>query len=197
MMNSSGWHSETAKTLQSLAKRISAVPKPQTIGPIPVAFERLRDDAEDAIAAIERTCSACSFIYIIALDDEASPESLKRAFEAFKVNGKMSLPRENPGGRPPVLYVGSVCGTSRRRRALSHRLRQHLLEAPQKTYALNLSRWAVGQAGGVLIYVYAYTLEITREIIGAIEDYLSSNFQPMLGRRGHSPATDLRLEEHV
>lgn len=87
----------------------------------------------------------------------------------------IKYPRHNKlDGR--CLYVGSS-------RKTANRLAEHLGFGSAKTYSLQLSHWASGLEGRFTISVFGYDSQ-DKEWITWLEDRLSENHAPLLGRRG-------------
>jgi hypothetical protein len=130
-------------------------------------------------------------IYVLTLDEQADPKALINAFRIEKEKGSLKLPQDNKEASR-VLYVGSSCATKNRRGTLRTRLLQHVLTAPQGTYALQLSKWTSELAGGVIKEAWQYPTagdgpkgdDAARRIVLAVEDWLATKLKPMLGRRG-------------
>ncbi len=187
------WADETASELRRVADFIAAAPIPGYLGEERVRFATLADEAEDAIdrLASDGRIDRDRCLYLFALDEEADPEAFKRAFNDARQRTDLKLPQDN-NHVSCVLYVGSSCATSKRKRTLRNRLRQHLICAPTGTYALSLAKWSLHLKGGLIVRAWQYPPAVAgdagdaaaRRIVLAVEDWLAGKLQPMLGRRG-------------
>lgn len=187
------WAQAATIELRKIAENVATASTPQLLGVEQLEFKKL---AETAGAAIDRLTlngkidrDRC--IYVITLDDDADPEALQNMFVDTKKLSDLKLPQPNHN-LSKTMYVGSSCATHKRAGTLRNRLRQHLIKAPKGTYALSLASWASELEGGLLLRAWQYPAAgegeegdaMARTIVLAIEDWLSGELKPMLGRRG-------------
>ena len=187
------WNAAAADHLRAVADRVAAAPPPTQVGTeVTLAFTEL---AEKAAAEIDRLTAAIDrdrCLYVFEATSEVELDELRAAFRKAKKERKdeMKLPEDNEQSTSHILNVGSSCATTGRSQTLKSRLKQHLVAANKGTYALNLSLWAADQPGGVVIRAYDYAAlaglddDAAREVVLAAEDWLSSELQPLFGRRG-------------
>jgi hypothetical protein len=187
VIETNNWAKEASDSLRDLADKVAQAPVPELLGQKYIAFQRLREDAATAILSLTASIDFDRCIYLIELDEKADRADVQVAFDKAKsekaANG-LSLPSNNRVSGSCMLYVGSSFRTGLRRATLASRLTQHLLSAPKGTYALNLSHWATGLSGGIIIRAFQYPDAVDRGVVVAIEDNLSANLKPMFGRRG-------------
>jgi len=111
-------------------------------------------------------------VYII---EEINEDIIKthNNFLAFKLKGTHAMPKTNMPSN--ILYVGSS------RKALKHRLQQHMGGGHKDTYALHLSEW-FPVYGQIKITIREY--DVSDEVLQLIEDDTSFMLCPAFGRRG-------------
>lgn len=188
------WALGASTQIRELADRIASAPVPTHLGSEHLLFAELATGSQQVI---ERLTSPDRIdrdrcIYIFALDDEADPQEVQIAFRKARGQTGLKLPQDN---KTPsrILYVGSSCATMKRSRTLRTRLRQHLISDQKGTYALSLSQWVPDvSSGGIIVSAWQYPSlgdgeeadKAAREIVLSVEDWLSSELKPMLGRRG-------------
>lgn len=184
------WNTHAAMELRRRAERIETAPTPCFLGEEHLSFRSLKDYAADAIDRItgSRAIDRDRCIYIIELDQGTSPEPVMTAYRQAKATSGLRLPRDN-GIETRCLYLGSSFATSNRARTLHSRLRQHLIETPNSTYGLSLSKWASDLDGGIVVSAWQYPAmgrneDEIRNVVLTVEDWLSSQMEPMLGQRG-------------
>ena len=93
-----------------------------------------------------------------------------QAFVEFKKKKLKACSRVN--GPSDVLYVGSSAT------GLRKRLRQHLVNCPEKTYSLHMSQWFDGDYE---VRILEYKVPI--EILQLIEDAIAYDLNPAFGKR--------------
>ncbi len=98
----------------------------------------------------------------------------EKTFNDF-IKYKSLKERNCPKGNKPsnILYVGSSTTNVR------SRIKQHIEEAPIKTYALHMKHWFVGKYK-ITILVYNEPIEVLQ----IIEDNISYNLKPAFGKMG-------------
>jgi len=184
------WNMHAAQTLRDKAQMIEKAPSPCFLGKEYISFKHMEDEAPAAIArltdssAIDR--DRC--IYLIEIDAQSDAQAIQDTFRKAKRDLKLKLPKDNDN-LSQCLYVGSSFATGKRKRTLRTRLRQHIIGANVSTFGLSLSKWTAGLKGGVSVSAWQYPAmnrseEEMREIILAVEDWLSGQRKPMLGQRG-------------
>ena len=119
-------------------------------------------------------------IYAISLP-EANSRAVHEAFSRVRkckignrAYSKLNKLHNNP---TRCIYVGSKL------RNIYARLMQHFGYGHEKTYALNLSKWARG-FGTIAIDVRYYSPDIGKEALIALENHWASILHPLFGRRG-------------
>lgn len=185
------WGEATATELRKVATSVADAPTPEHLGEKRLPFSTIRDDADAAIFDLTSSIGRDRCIYVITLDEDADLEAVKAAYDEAKQRSDLKLPQDN-GGLSATLYVGSSCATKKRTATFRSRLRQHLIKAPKGTYALSLAEWASGLRGGLVINAWQYPSageglegdETARRVVLAVEDWLSGQLKPVLGRRG-------------
>ena len=110
-------------------------------------------------------------IYIIK-EINGNSEETRFKFEQFKRNKEMACPKLNHNPSD-VLYVGSSS------KNVINRLKQHILGAHSKTYALRLVNWFQGE-----YEIEIRTYKVASNILQLIEDNLSHNLHPAFGKTG-------------
>lgn len=185
----SSWPSSAAKELRAVAELVAGSEPPTPLGKETLRFSDLRTHGEEAIksltpiGAIDR--DRC--IYVISLGEDVDREKLIAAYTAARSEGVLKLPQDNKI-TSATLYVGSSFATQKRKGTLRSRLRQHLLSAPKSTYALSLSQWATGIDGSLTVQTWQFPPaaddDMSRIVVLGVEDWLSLELQPMLGRKG-------------
>lgn len=109
-------------------------------------------------------------IYVIC-EVGGDPEKTFQSFTEFKAQKSKACCKSNQPSE--VLYVGfSTTG-------LRKRLRQHLVDCPDKTYSLHLYKWFEGQ-----YEVRVYEYDEPNEIVQLIKDSISHRLRPAFGKRG-------------
>jgi len=119
-------------------------------------------------------------LYCLTVSEVEVATALREAFvQARNVRPKeCALPRDNelhPNGT--TLYVG-------RSQNIRSRLRQHLWQAPQTTYALNMHRWCPDIVGHVTVSVQPVLGQAGNEAVQDLEDTLWKTLLPIFGRSG-------------
>jgi len=190
---SGSWAEAAATELHKAAERVANATVPLFLGEERISFEKLKEEANAAIERLtsEERIDRDRCLYIFMLDEEADPDALKEAFIAAKRRDDLKLPQDN-GSLSSVLYVGSSCATEKRKHTLRSRLRQHLIKSYKGTYALSLAEWTSDLPGGMIVKGWQYSSvgqgpkgdAAARGIVLAVEDWLSAEIKPMLGRRG-------------
>ena len=110
-------------------------------------------------------------IYIIK-EINGNSEETRFKFEQFKHNKEIACPKLNHNPSD-VLYVGSSS------KNVINRLKQHILGAHSKTYALRLVNWFQGE-----YEIEIRTYKVASNILQLIEDNLSHNLHPAFGKTG-------------
>lgn len=110
-------------------------------------------------------------IYIIK-EIKGNSEETRFKFEQFKHNKEIACPKLNHNPSD-VLYVGSSS------KNVINRLKQHILGAHSKTYALRLVNWFQGE-----YEIEIRTYKVASNILQLIEDNLSHNLHPAFGKTG-------------
>jgi len=187
------WGQGAAQDLKEQAKRLSIAPQPFHLGEARIPFGALHERASAEIERIaaDHLIDRDRCLYVISLDNDADEAAVMAAYVSARATGRLKLPQNNSTSSR-TLYVGSSCATANRKRTLKSRLRQHLVSAPQGTYALSLAEWAEDLSGGIVVNAWQYGAEITgmggdseaRKIVLAVEDWLARKLDPLLGRRG-------------
>lgn len=193
MPDPSSWAQATAAQLSKTIEDVAAAPAPFHLGEERLDFSKL---ALQAGAAIDRLTADGRIdrdrcIYVISLDSKADAKALKTDFMEAKQRTDLKLPQNNID-ISTTLYVGSSCATHKRTRTLHSRLRQHLIAAPNATYALSLAEWTSHLQGGLIVNAWQYPSigtekkgdNAARRIVLAVENWLAGELEPMLGRRG-------------
>lgn len=132
----------------------------------------------DFVDALEKWPAEGQHIYVFRT--EASPKvasSMHGAFEAAKKAKKGGRAYARLSKPSPVLYVGGSL-------SLRTRIVQHLGYGTQKVYAMQLAYWASPADVEVELLVAKYKRDIHVDVIGALEDSLWTQLQPMFGRKG-------------
>lgn len=109
-------------------------------------------------------------IYIIE-EINGNKEETFNDFVKYKSLKERSCPKENFPSN--ILYVGSSTTN------VKNRIKQHIEEAPKKTYALHMKHWFKGDYK-ITILVYNEPIEILQ----IIEDNISNNLKPAFGKMG-------------
>lgn len=193
ILDPASWSQAATVAMRKLIDQIAAAPAPEHLGQEHLRFATLSDEAEAAILRLtaEGRIDRDRCLYIITLNSETDGDALKAAFRTARQRPDLKLPQDNYE-LSSTLYVGSSCATQKRKGTLRSRLRQHLNTAPRGTYALSLAEWASNLRGGFTIDAWQYPSvglgtegdDAARRIILAVEDWLSGELKPMLGRRG-------------
>lgn len=110
-------------------------------------------------------------IYIIK-EINGNSEETRFKFEQFKHNKEIACPKLNHNPSD-VLNVGSSS------KNVINRLKQHILGAHSKTYALRLVNWFQGE-----YEIEIRTYKVASNILQLIEDNLSHNLHPAFGKTG-------------
>ncbi|WP_370089414.1 hypothetical protein [Ekhidna sp.] len=109
-------------------------------------------------------------IYIIS-EVDGNPERTYSIFEDFKSRKERACAKLNTPSM--VLYVGSSTT------GIKNRLKQHLYEGPNRTYALHMKHWF---SGSYKVDVLEFDVPI--EVLQIIEDSISHNLKPAFGKQG-------------
>ncbi|MCU4176441.1 hypothetical protein [Carboxylicivirga sp. N1Y90] len=126
-------------------------------------------------------------LYFLTLDPSesltASTISKNISKEKADESSSLKLPQVNPiefSSTERVIYVGKS------KNLFSNRLKAHLGEASEKTYALHLNRWKkiVGKEVELILH-YASIDKITDKQLELLETALHYKLKPILGRSGH------------
>ena len=196
MLDPTTWGKRAAEDLRRLATEIEHTAAPTQVGRIALNFEALRDQAKAKIERITKATERHRAIYVIMLDGPADPEAFCDAFYKERKSRTLSLPQSNgiqrdaDGNALRVIYVGSSCWSSTkdeskpRTGTLRARLTEHLMGGYKGTYALHLGHWASKLSGGIIVDIYNYPAETSRDVVVAVEDALSQELKPICGRRG-------------
>jgi hypothetical protein len=168
----------TAENLRMIADEIEAI-EPISEHIYTLSFRDLKSPACDELRSKIKSDLGSNFlsIYRFQLCDVASPGALNESIIAAlnENDAGIKYPRHNKlDGR--CLYVGSS-------RKTANRLAEHLGFGSAKTYSLQLLHWASGLKGGFTISVFGYRSQDQKRITW-LEDRLSENDTPLLGRRG-------------
>lgn len=118
------------------------------------------------------------FVYYFETDDE--PTALTKLHAAVKDARERSVGDRKCArlfGPSRVLYVG---GSS----SLRTRFREHLGYGHKSVYAMQLAYWASAANVPVRFTAARYAPTVSDEVLGALEDQLWSQLQPMMGRQG-------------
>lgn len=188
-----GWAHAAANHLQAAADKVATAPLPTTLTEERLSFANLRNEAGPAMERLtgEGRIDRDRCLYVIALDCDGSAEALHAAYGKAKARDELRLPQDNHR-MSDIVYVGSSCATGNRKNTLRSRLGQHLIKAPRGTYALSLAEWTHGLPGGIIVSAWQYPAHWigahadadARHVVLAVEDWLASELEPMLGRRG-------------
>ena len=185
----SSWPSSAAEELKAVAELVATSEPPMPLGKETLSFSDLPTHAEEAIKRLTPTSAIdrdrC--IYVISLGENIDRQELIAAYSEARSMGTLKLPQDNKM-TSSTLYVGSSFATQKRKGTLRTRLRQHLLSAPKGTYALSLSEWATGITGALTVQAWQFQPAadegMSRLVVLGVEDWLSRELQPMLGRKG-------------
>ncbi len=185
----SSWPSSAAEELKAVAELVATSEPPMPLGKETLSFSDLLTHAEAAIKRLTPTSAIdrdrC--IYVISLGEDVDRQKLVAAYWDARSMGILKLPQDNKIASS-TLYVGSSFATQKRKGTLRIRLRQHLLSAPKGTYALSLAQWATGIEGSVTVQAWQFSPAaddgMSRLVVLGVEDWLSRELQPMLGRKG-------------
>jgi len=109
-------------------------------------------------------------IYIIE-EINANKEKTFNDFLAYKDSKKRNCPKANNPSN--ILYVGSSTTN------VKGRIKQHIEEAPIRTYALHFKHWFKGKYK-ITILVY----DEPNEVLQIIEDNIANNLKPAFGKMG-------------
>ncbi|MDG6077892.1 hypothetical protein E3U23_01595 [Erythrobacter litoralis] len=176
-----------------MAEMVEKSRAPEKLGVERIEFGATLAELDDAIESLTNpeqiVRDRC--IYIITLDRDVDLSAFKEAFFEAQSRDNLKLPQDNHD-IGPVLYVGSSYATGARKRTLRSRLRQHLIKAPKGTYALSLSEWTSHLSGAFFVQAWQFPSrgdgpegdDVARNTVLAVEDWLSGELKPMLGRRG-------------
>ncbi len=185
----SSWPSSAAKELRAVADLVAASEPPTRLGEVTLRFSDLRTHGEEAIKSLTPTgaIDRDRCIYVISLGEDVDREKLIAAYLDARSEGVLKLPQDNKT-MSATLYVGSSFATQKRKGTLRTRLRQHLLSAPKGTYALSLAQWATGIEGSLTVQAWQFPPAaddgMSRLVVLGVEDWLSRELEPMLGRKG-------------
>ncbi|EQB30347.1 hypothetical protein [Sphingobium ummariense] len=185
----SSWPSSAAKELRSVADLVAASEAPTPLGKVTLRFSDLRAHGEEAISNLTATdaIDRDRCIYVISVGEDVDRQKLIAAYSEARSKGVLKLPQDNKI-TSATLYVGSSFATQKRKGTLRTRLRQHLLSAPKGTYALSLAQWATGIDGSLTVQAWQFPPAaddgMSRLVVLGVEDWLSRELQPMLGRKG-------------
>lgn len=119
-------------------------------------------------------------VYLISAGNVETAVSIRHAFVALPNEQARGyrLPKHNLAVEDRVaLYVGGS-------ESIRRRLREHLGEAPVKTYALNMRRWCPEFEGVVTVKVQTFSPEANRDCRQDLEDTLWDSLLPIFGKRG-------------
>ena len=136
-----------------------------------------------------------SYIYVIYFENQKNEEEMKNIKEAIECaknkysresNDYIAFPKVNSPKESKVLYVGKSS------KDLKTRLDEHLCKDFHKTtYGLHLSAWWKDENFGKLKIKICNVSEITKgfkiNALTLLEDAVSYEYKPLLGRRGDSP----------
>jgi hypothetical protein len=175
-----------ATHLERVASEVRNITFSEPIKNIGYLFSELNDPSSDRLKTSinQSLVKDCLSIYSFHLDDNCHETDFKTAFEnARKENlANLAYPRINtktPPAREKCLYVGTSRQTPKR-------LLQHLGFGNDRTYSLQLKKWAGDLAGGFQIRIVEFKVsEKQRSLLTYLEDALASDLHPMLGRRGN------------
>lgn len=169
---------KTAKNLRAIAAEVESI-RPTSKYVYSINFQdltsprclELRNQLRDDLGA------KFFSIYKFQLCDVVSVERLNEVFQAAQKGsgGEIKFPRFN-ARNCRCLYVGSS-------RMTVKRLCEHLGYGSPKTYSLQLASWATELDGGITIEVYGFDSQ-NEPLITWLEDQLSQDEAPLLGRRG-------------
>lgn len=109
-------------------------------------------------------------IYVIE-EINGDKEKTFNNFIKYKSLKERNCPKENKPSN--ILYVGSSTTN------VKSRIKQHIEEAPIKTYVLHMKHWFVGEYK-ITILVYNEPIEVLQ----IIEDNISNNLKPAFGKMG-------------
>lgn len=142
-------------------------------------FSDLTTDAlqEMLIVIAEKLGKKNQSIYVFSLLDDALEEDLREAFaykEADRAFARLNKPNVKSAFR--CIYVGSSHDTTKR-------IREHLGLGYQRTSAMHLNSWADCLAGSFQITVLPYD-HIPSDLLQILEDQLSDEMKPILGKKG-------------
>lgn len=187
------WPESTAADLRKVADEVAASAAPECLGEKRLSFGSLAEHAGDAIDQLTTSgiIDRDRCVYVLTLDDGANVDDVKAAFVNAKSLPDIKLPQDN-GAVSNTLYVGSSCATKKRKGTLRSRLRHHLIKAPKGTYALSLAQWTSHLKGGLILRAWQFPSAgegnegdlAARRVVLAVEDWLSNELKPILGRRG-------------
>lgn len=187
------WAVATATDLRKVAEQVAVAPVPDYLGEERLRFTTIAEDAAAAVARLTMPgrIDRDRCIYVLTLDERADADALKSAYNDAKLRSDLKLPQDN-NAASNVLYVGSSCATKKRKATLKTRLSHHLGRAPKGTYALSLAEWTSQLTGGIILQAWQYPSfgegpagdDAARRVVLAVEDWLSNELEPILGRRG-------------
>lgn len=169
----------TEKSLKTLAEKIGNTPDPKHVS-YEFKFSDLisLDELQTKLMLEKLFGNKYRSIYSIQLTAAANNQEVWDALnytKKEKIEGR-AYSRVHDFNDSQHIYAGSS-------KTLSKRLLEHLGFGNKGTYALNIRYWCEHLNGGFTIDALIY-LDLSQEVLCALEDQLSHETKPMFGRRG-------------
>ena len=116
-------------------------------------------------------------IYVIEeVGENANCQITYNSLNEYREQKKRKCSKLNAPCR--IMYVGSSSSSNY---VFIGRLKNHMGEGPEGTYALNLKHWFTGKCK---ITIRQYEKYVSRDVLQILEDDLASRLEPAFGKRG-------------
>lgn len=177
----------TASSLRALADKLEqgtlVAPIERIIPMSDIGTPRMEAHCDEIAAALGKKHLA---LYSICFDDEVPLERVYQVVDGNKERNK-TLPAHERRAFARVNKrkgcLGSRCLYVGKSEKAAERLRQHLIEAPQATFAVHLKYWPNDIPGKLIVTVIGVA-NVPGPLVTFIEDQMATEMPPILGKRG-------------